>query len=230
MGFGTLFTGYFLVLNVTYFGYTDLIAALIMTLAFYKLWNINREFRMALGFALTLAVIGFAELIEAALSTFVPAINSEIFLSYVAPLRHLIIGLLTAFMLLGIKSVAQEVGVFVLESRARMLLPFCYTVFAAETVLEFPILAQLIPTKALTVISTLLLLSEFILVILNLAAIYTAYMKICMPEDVDNNPQNKESRFGFVNKFRAHEQEKRREYADYKLQKFQNKMKMNNIF
>ena len=111
MGFGTLFIGYFLILNITYFGYTDLISGLIMTLAFYKLWNINREFRMALGFAATLSAVGIAELVEATLSTFVPTLNSEIFLSYVAPFRHLVIGVLTAFMLLGIRSVSDEVGV-----------------------------------------------------------------------------------------------------------------------
>ncbi len=224
MGFGTLFIGYFLILNITYFGYTDLISGLIMTLAFYKLWNINREFRMALGFAAALSAVGLAELVEATLSTFIPTLSSEIFLSYVAPLRHLIIGILTAFMLLGIKSVAEEVGVPDLAKRARILLPFCYAVFAAETVFEFPILAELIPTAALTVIATLLLLSEFILVILNLVTLYTAYMKICMPEDVDNDPKEKQSRFGFVNKFREHEEEKRKEYVDYKLEKLQNKM------
>ena len=224
MGFGTLFIGYFLVLNATYFGYTDLISGLVMTLAFYKLRNINKEFRMALGFAVAHSVVGLAELIETALSTFFPTLNSEIFLSYVAPLRHLVIGVLTAFMLLGIKSVAQEVGVSDLAARARMLLPFCYTVFAAETVLEFPILADIIPTAVLTITSTILILSEFILVIINLFAIYTAYMKICMPEDVDNDPKEKQSRFGFVNKFKAHEDEKRKEYADYKLEKFKNKI------
>ena len=42
-----------------------------------------------------------------------------------------------------------------------------------------------------------------------------------MPED-ENMPE-KESKFKFVNAFRRHEEEKRKEYADYKLEKFKKK-------
>ena len=46
-------------------------------------------------------------------------------------------------------------------------------------------------------------------------------MRICMPEDEDM--PEKESKFKLVNAFRRHEEEKRREYAEYKLDKLKKK-------
>jgi hypothetical protein len=59
------------------------------------------------------------------------------------------------------------------------------------------------------------------LIVISLIVIYNCYMRICMPEDEDM--PEKESRFKFVNAFRRHEEEKRKEYADYKLEKFKKK-------
>ena len=42
MGFGTLFIGYFLVLNLVNYGATDLIAGIIMMMEFYKLRTVNK--------------------------------------------------------------------------------------------------------------------------------------------------------------------------------------------
>ena len=47
MGFGTLFIGYFLLLNLTYYGFTDVIAASVMLLGLYKLSPVNKYFRAA---------------------------------------------------------------------------------------------------------------------------------------------------------------------------------------
>ena len=44
-----------------------------------------------------------------------------------------------------------------------------------------------------------------------------------MPEDLIPKAP-KPSRFEFVNKFRRHEEEKQREYAEYKMGKFEQKM------
>jgi hypothetical protein len=41
MGFGMLFIGYFLLINITYFEYTDIIAAMLMLMAAYKLSFVN---------------------------------------------------------------------------------------------------------------------------------------------------------------------------------------------
>ena len=44
MGFGTLFIGYFFLINISYFTYTDIIAGMIMLLGLYKLSSVNKPF------------------------------------------------------------------------------------------------------------------------------------------------------------------------------------------
>ena len=53
---------------------------------------------------------------------------------------------------------------------------------------------------------------------MNLILIYNCYMQICMPEDLLPK-ESKKSKLEFINKFAEHEEEKRREYAEYKLEK-----------
>ena len=67
------------------------------------------------------------------------------------------------------------------------------------------------------------LLGCFALTLYSLTVIYSAYKWICMPEDVDNDVKEKPSRFGIIESFRARQEQKNREYAEYKL----NKMKEN---
>ena len=44
-----------------------------------------------------------------------------------------------------------------------------------------------------------------------------------MPSDLVQNNQPKKSKYQFVNKFRAHEAEKQKEYAEYKFNKMVSK-------
>ena len=77
----------------------------------------------------------------------------------------------------------------------------------------------------LLILSVISLVLNMTLTVLILIRIYDCYAKICMPEDKHPEEAPKESRFEFVNKFRRHEENKRQEYADYKLDKFKKKMK-----
>ena len=58
MGFGTLYIGYFLLLNLTYYAFTDLIAALIMAMALSKLSAVEKNLKPALYFSIVFAIIG----------------------------------------------------------------------------------------------------------------------------------------------------------------------------
>lgn len=221
MGFGTLFVGYFLLLNLTYYGFTDLIAGLVMLMAFYKLTSVNKRFAYATYAAGLFSLIGALELYNEVVRMFLRGAST---ISFVSPaLRHLSIGIFTVFMLLGICEVASEVGLKELARRCKITMPFSALIFLVALMLEIPSIDSVFTVKVLGIASVLLLLVYFVVVIVNLISIYTAYMRICMPEDVDNEPKNKPSRFGFVNKFRAHEEEKQREYAEYQLEKFKKK-------
>ena len=219
MGFGTLFFGYFLLLNIISFSFTDLISSLIMAMGFYKLSTVNNHFRGAFYISFGLSAVGLWELAVEFYSIFVPSFAAEEMLAYTTVPRSVIIATLTLFMLMGIESVAEEVELPELAKKARFTLPFVLIIYGITAILEIPYLEKIIDVKILLVLSVILLIGVMILVITNLATVYTAYMKICMPEDKDNDLVDKPSRFGFVNKYREHNAQKQREYAEYKLEK-----------
>lgn len=217
MGLGTLFIGYFLLLNVTYFGYTDLIAGLVMIMGLYKLSSINKEFKFAFYTASLFSLFGVSELVINVVAMFANSFEEGILL-YITPPRYIIIGFLSAFVLRGIRDVAREVGLKELASKANYYFFVSIIAFSLTALFDLPIFSFM-PTKALAVISLLLLLAIFTVVAINLTVIYKAYMKICMPGEQYANAPEKQSKFGFVNKFREHEAERQKEYAEYKINK-----------
>lgn len=226
MGFGTLFIGYFLLLNVTYYTFTDVIAALVMAMGLFKLGAVNRQFKGAFYSSIAMAAVGLLELILQVYAMFIP--NRDILLlSYTDIPRYLIIAVLTLFILMGIENVADEVGLASLAKRARLTMPFAFGIFAILSILSIHALEIIIDIKILATVSVLMLLASFALIIINLVTIYSAYMRICMPEDKDNDVSDKPSKFEFVNKYREHTAEKQREYAEYKLNKLKQKNQKN---
>ena len=223
MGFGTLFFGYFLLLNIISFSFTDLIASLVMAMGFYKLSTVNNHFKGAFYISFGLSAVGLLELGVDFYSIFVPSFASDTVLAYTTIPRSVIIATLTLFMLMGIESVADEVGLDALAKKARLSMPFTLIVYGISAILEIPYLEKIIDVKVLAILSVITLVAVMILVAINLVTVYSAYMKICMPEDKDNDPEDKPSRFGFVNKYREHNAQKQREYAEYKLEKLKKK-------
>ena len=222
MGFGILFVGYFLFLNVTYPGFTDLISGLLILYSFYKLVPINKYFRMSIIPAVVFSVFGLFELVVE-LMAMVGVNISEISIYLAAP-RFIITGIISITMLMGLWEVASEVDVPETKGRVKVARPLTYIAFPLCAILEFPVITNIIPDGLpIAIVSTLSLLFVFIVTIYNLTAIYSAYMRICMPDDVDHDVKVKPSRFGFVNKFREHEAEKQREYQEYKLNRFKKK-------
>lgn len=217
MGFGTLFFGYFLLLNLTYFGYTDLIAALIMLMGLYKLMPINSKFKVAAISTAVFSVLGAAELFVNLFSIFSPTFKEETILPYITPARYLLIAIITAYILFGITEVAKEVGIKPLYYKAKLYSKVALVAFLVAALFDLP-LFSFIPDKALAVILLFILLFLFCIEIVVLTIIHKAYARICMPEDL-NYQGEKRSRFEFVNKFREHEAEKQKEYAEYKLSK-----------
>ncbi len=222
MGFGTVFFGYFLLLNITYFSFTDLIASLIMALGFYKLSTVNRYFMGAFYTVFGLSAVGLVELTAEFYAMFVGEGLMDSVLSYTLIPRSVIIATITLFMLLGIESVADEVELSKLAKRARLTMPFALIVYGFSALLEIPYLEKIIDVKALAILSVITIISAFTLTVINLVTVYSSYMKICMPNEIDNDV-DKPSRFGFVNKYREHTAQKQREYAEYKLEKLKKK-------
>ena len=218
MGFGTLFVGYFFVLNLFYPALTDTIAALIMLLAFYKLRDVNRGFRWAIAASSVMAVLGTAELVLKLGDMLFAMVAPSELTTALAVIRHFTVALVTFTMMSGIKDVASEVELPLLVTKAKSASYATLPVYALSIFLEAAA-PSFIPTEVMATLATATLLATAVLAIFNLTVIYSAYMHICMPEELANDVAEKESRFGFVNAFRRHQEEKSREYAEYKLER-----------
>lgn len=221
MGFGTFFIGYFLILNFAYYGFTDAIAAAVMLLGLYKLSSVNREFSIAAIISAVFLALGSFELFaELYTSVFLGKLSPEI-TSTVAILRHALIAALTVAALAGIRSVSDEVGLPDLSKRAKRLAYLTPAVYALLILLETPLPTLDFLSRAAALIALLALLFSLALIIANLITVYSAYMKICMPKDADMKERS--SKIGIVNAFRRHEEEKQREYAEYKIERMREK-------
>lgn len=221
MGFGTLFIGYFLLLNVTYYAYTDIIASLIMALGLYRLSSVNRYFKYTLYISLALAAVGATEFVREIILMFSP--TQELMLGFLPILRSAVLCALTVCMLLGIVDVAREVDLPALATRARRMTAPTAIIYVATVILDTPTLFSGVEPIVAAVIFVIVLIATLFLIIYNLITLYSAYMRICMPSELA--PKEKQSRFGFVNKFRAYEDKKSAEYAEYKREKIKNKAK-----
>ncbi|MBR5140752.1 MAG: hypothetical protein IKV16_06830 [Clostridia bacterium] len=218
MGFGTLFIGYFLLLNLTYFAYTDLLSGLIMLMGLYKLSTVNKPFKYAFYSAGVFSVFGAAELIISFIKIFAPLFEEGAVLQYVTPIRYIIIGVLSVYTMIAIRDVSAEVGLKVLRAKAGTYAYVSAIICALATVFDLPIL-DFIPRKPLAAMSITILLAMFIIIAVELSIIYKAYMRICMPSELGYNGEERKSKYQFVNKFREHEAAKHKEYAEYKLNK-----------
>ena len=74
--------------------------------------------------------------------------------------------------------------------------------------------------RILVTLSVAAILATLVVTALVLIEIYRCYMRICMP---GQDERETKSRFEFVNKFRAHEEARAKEYADYKREKLRQK-------
>lgn len=221
MGFGTLFIGYFLLLNVTYYSFTDLVCALVMALGLTKLSGVNSYFRYASFASLGFAAVGLVEFIAEIVRMLIPSLGVSLW--FMPIIRSAVLLALTLLILSGIREVAKEVDLPALSYRAKRMMPAAAVIYLAAVILDTPSLFADVQPITVAAIFAIILLSTLFLIIYNLITIYTAYMKICMPEDLVRG--EKKSKFGFVNKFREYENERAKEYAEYRKQKNEKRKK-----
>ena len=217
MGFGTLFIGFFLLLNITYYAFTDIIVGLVILLALNKLSSVNPYFKWAIIPTAIFSLLGLCELFVEVYTMFFEKLDLTVYHYITGSARYLLLGAFIFLILLGIESVANEVDLPKVSRKARVLIPFSLSVLSFGVIFELPILSLWFDVYTVTALGMLVLIGVILIVILNLSLIYTCYMAICMPEDLVRKP--KKSKFEFVNKFREHEDKKEQEYIEYKRNK-----------
>ena len=229
MGFGTLFIGYFLLLNIAIYSFTDIIAGAVMLLGLYNLSCVNKYFKIGTWISLAFTLFGAVELYFGISDMFLGVATPANLLSIFSAIRFLLVGALTVIILLGIKTVSIEVELEDMPLRCSSRVIMSCAIFGLGFILELPFVS-FIGDRTLYVLAALTVLTELIIVAMNLTVIYGAYMKICMPKDnlPTDNAKPKESRFGFVNQYRERKAEKAKEEAEYRLNKLKELSEKNN--
>lgn len=221
MGFGTLFIGYFFLINISYYAYTDVIAGMVMLLGLYKLSSVNESFSRGAISAIGFSVLGFSELVLTFISMFGSFSWLNTSMPYVSAIRFALIFVLSYFTLCGISDVSREVDATALHRTAKASIPLT-AIFLAYALFELPFIGALFG-KIAHYIFFVLLLSVVMFIISFLITIYKAYMQICMPEDLKKTA--KKSKFKFINNMYETIERKSGQYAEYKLNKRKNKQR-----
>lgn len=219
MGFGTLFIGYFFLINISYFAYTDIVAGMIMLLGLYSLSFVNKSFKNAAIASSVFSAFALGEIILYIIDTFGGRVKLADLTVYLSFVRYSLIFVLTLFILRGISEIAKEVEADALLANAKASVPLS-VVFLIAGLFELPLISNLFGS-AVPFIYFAILLSVVIFIISNLLTIYKAYMQICMPSELNKKP--KKSKLEFINKFYDSIEEKSKKYAEYKLRSTINK-------
>ena len=220
MGFGTLFIGYFLLLNFTYFGFSDIVAAAIMAMGLYRLMRVSRDARFALYFTAGFIAYSLITLIAFSLKI-LEIYYSESLIAYLTVGRCLIILVISVLILRTLEALAREVGVEKVPARARFMEFAAFAVFALYIICTAPKIAGLIGTPALYAVAILLYL---LFIGYTLYLTYVCYMQICMPGE-ENGKVQAPSRFGFINRMREEKIERERAEYEARVRRIQEKRK-----
>ena len=221
MGFGTLFIGYFFLINISYFAYTDIISAMVMLMGLYQLSSVNRQFRLAAYASGAFAIFSLAEISFSVMNSLSLFKWTASVIPYLDAVHYLFVFVITIFVFRGIRDVALEVEAYDLSKSARAAIPLS-AVFAVASLFELPFWAEILG-NIVAYVYFAILLAVVISVLSNLLTIYKAYMQICMPNQ--ETKKKKASKFKFMDKFYDSIERGSREYAEYKMGKKKAKSK-----
>ncbi len=218
MGFGYLFLGYVVSLNfLVYSALTMPIAVVLMLRGMLSLSRFNRPLKEAylllwptLLLSLCSFVLELLRMLSLLRQVQFDAINTP--LSIMMPVALL---LFTWRLLCGICALAKETGLPKLVYRARRNLVFSAIAYLAYIFFSLPIGADWFIAATVHAFVPVLL-CRLIATVLNAMLIYSCYMWICMPEDLDM--KRKKTGIGFLDELNE-KMDKREEAAQEEKKK-----------
>lgn len=198
MGFGYLFLGYFFILNLPLRGFDilpDIVGCLLMLAAFRRLTKYcpdNRHLKNANLVLMLYALMSALLLVYQAVGLFVEIPESFVGLIYTpfSIVYSLVIGAYHLFMLLGIHSLAGQVGLDKLAARSVRMLTLTAVYYLFELLSYCGVLEYIAgltgqPAVVLSYVNLALYLLGVLWMLLIWALIFTCYMRICLEGDED---------------------------------------------
>ena len=220
MGFGILFIGYIFLLNLSFFGYTDVLAGVLILYALEKLKRWNRGFRYAFFATIPFAAIGLFEFILKIGASFSSSLSPTLMMIAEA-IRMAALCPMHVCLLLGFKEITAEVGLQKMESRAMMLIPLSPLVHLLGGLLKIDPLFSAVDPGTLLSIRFVLLIGTLIYTLGIAIFIYRCYARICLPGDVDM--KERPSRFKFINDYRARKEQKQKAEIEARIEEMRKK-------
>ena len=187
MGFGYLFFGVFLAANfLAYPGLTMLPAVLLMLNGMLTLGNFNRPLGQARTLLFPAAFVSLGCFVFAAIELFgfLPKENYET-VSYIFSLvLEVLMAAFTLRLLAGIALLGKETELPKIIFRAKRNAVLLAVSYGLSILVSLPIEAEWFGRVAVYVYAPLVIF-RLIAMLLNALLIYSCYMYICMPEDLD---------------------------------------------
>ena len=208
-------------LNITYYTFTDIIAAMVMLLGLYKLAGVSRHFVRPMYAAIGFSVFALGELVFGVIDIFSTMDTTAV--ACVAMARSLALGVFTVFMLMGMRDICKQLDVERIPLKCRTMIVWTSVLYTANILLQTPVLTSFLPPEVSAALYIAVFAGMVIVVAVNLSIIYGCYMRICMPKDLEPKPE-KPSRFAFVNEYRRRNEEKQIAEAEALRRKFEEKM------
>jgi len=222
MGFGVLFAGYFLILNIAYFLITDVIAAAMMALGLSKLAYLNRGFKAAFTCSIVFLVFSIIEFGFGAYEMLFSYTAAPELVSYGAIARNVLLCILSFTAFDGMREVSKEVELDELAKRSRCVAFLALPVFIFAIVAETPVFFAHISPYVAAVISVAAMLATIAYHIFGLTVIYKCYANIFIPENDDeqhNSSNKKKKNETFAEAYRRQRDDRQAAKAQMKKKK-----------
>ena len=199
MGFGYIFIGTVLTVNVVAHQFTDLLAYLLILVGMMPLSEYGRRLKTAKNACFVLLFVGACEF-SLALLHLVGVYTDLELMRETALVNQLMLYVFTFLLLRGLATLADETGTHTLRVRVfrQQIFAFIYHIPMALLEVDFENAA----VKTVQLNATLpLMLFGLVYLVLQAKLIFSFYMWIC-PEG-EEGMERKPSRFGFINKLNA---------------------------
>lgn len=185
MGFGYLFFGVFLAANfLAYAGITMLPAVLLMLMGMLTLGNFNRPLGQARLLLLPTALLALVRFVLDILALFnLLSADLPVFVAVSLALEVFMM-LFTLRLLAGIALLGQETELPKIVFRAKRNAILLGVAYALSVLFNLPITAEWYRLACAYVLPPLIIF-RLIAMLLNAFLVYSCYMYICMPEDLD---------------------------------------------
>ena len=220
MGFGVLFAGYFLILDIAYFLLTDVIAAAMIALGLSKLAYLNRGFKTSFVFSLVFLVFALVEFAFGAYEMLFSHSFSTEFISYGAIARYVLLCVLSFTAFDGMHEVSHEVELSQTAKKSKIATYLALPVFVFAVIAETPAFFVQISPHTAAIVSVISMLSTIAYIIFGLSVIYECYAKICMPdEDTAKHNSSKKKQESFAEAYRRQREDRKEARAQIKKNK-----------